>query len=180
LIFLLSSEGIDRYWPEINPTSVQEQAGKQIAVEKLLQALRQSSDLTQRKAIVDIVYRRENAAIAETFRSMIGSGDDEASYWMACYLAEHGDGRALEILHEHYGTWPVSSLELATAARLFGDRLYYPAAPELIESLDAASLNLADAALKSLIKLYPGAKPEDIDSPAHAQSYYRRRAVKRL
>jgi hypothetical protein len=178
LIFLLSSEGINRYWPDIDPVGVQEEAGKRVALEELLEALRRSHDSAQRQAITDILYSREDARIAATFRSLLGDGEDRAAYWMACYLAERGDERALAALNKSYHSWPVSSLEIATATRLFGDRFYYPAAPRLIDSLNAASLNLADAALKSLLKLYPGAKPDDIDSIAHAQSHFRNRAGK--
>jgi hypothetical protein len=98
----------------------------------------------------------------------------DRNWWRALFLARHGDRAALAVLDDHYGEWAVSSVELAAAARQFGRWRYTPAIPNLIESLDAASLNLAGEALESLRRMFPGS-PRDFASPAAATAYFESR-----
>ena len=75
-------------------------------------------------------------------------------------MAEKGDINALKILNENYYLYPVSSAEFAEAVKWFGVYKYKPSIRNLIDSLDAASLNLSGAAYGSLIKIFDGAHPE--------------------
>jgi hypothetical protein len=80
--------------------------------------------------------------------------DGEDLYWPAKYLAKQCDPAALQYLT--IKRFSISSAELATSASLFGRCHYRPAIPFLVSyALDAASLNLVDAADSSLRALYP-------------------------
>jgi len=75
------------------------------------------------------------------------------------YLAKRGDKQALEILNENYFEYGVSSVQWADTVQWFGKYKYQPAIPNLIKSLDAASLNLVGAAQSSLKQLFKGPHP---------------------
>jgi hypothetical protein len=88
------------------------------------------------------------------FREHLDDGED--LYWPAKYLAKQCDLPALQYLTTK--RFSISSTELATSASLFGKCHYRPAIPFLVSyALNAASLNLVDAADSSLRGLYPNA-----------------------
>lgn len=57
---------------------------------------------------------------------------------------------------------------------LFGEFHYEPAATNLVDSIGAASLNLASAAVDSLQKLFPGS-PENFTGLEAASEYFTKR-----
>lgn len=179
LLFLLSNEGIDRFFPDIDPEGVQAEAARRIARAKLLKTLRATHDDSQKEALVKILAQHDDKEVAATFASLLGKGTDRPSCWMAEYLARRGDQRALRLLNDRYREWQVSSLEWASVLRVFGQQRYYPASDNLIESLDAASMNVGQAALDTLMTLYPGAQRNDIATIREAQAYFRGRAASR-
>ena len=177
LLFLLSDDGINRFFPNVDPEGVRFQASRRVGTVKLLETLRASDDGSQREAIVRILSERDDSKeIASTFASLLNKDISRASCWMAEYLAHRGNQRALYLLNDHSGEWWLSSAEWASVVRVFGEQRFYPATPNLIESLGAASLNLGQAALEALMILYPGTKPSDIATIASAKAYFRARA----
>jgi hypothetical protein len=179
LLFLLSNAGINRFLPDSDSEGVQAEASRRIGTVKLLETLRGSRDNRQKEAIVLILLERDSKEVATTFASLLGKGVDRASCWIAEYLARRGDERALRVLNDNFREWEVSSLEWASVLRVFGQQHFYPATANLIESLDAASMNLGQAALETLMTLYPGAQPNDVATIAGAQVYFRARANSR-
>ena len=82
--------------------------------------------------------------------------DGEDLYWPAKYLAKQCSPTALRYLSNH--EFSISSFELSSTTELFGKCHYRPAIPFLVGyALQAASLNLVDAANTSLRGLYPSA-----------------------
>jgi hypothetical protein len=84
--------------------------------------------------------------------------DGEDLYWPAKYLAKECDPAALQYLSNTSHRFGISSYELSTSVVFFGKCHYRPAIPFILTyALDAASLNLVDAADSSLRALYPNA-----------------------
>ena len=122
-----------------------------------------------------MLYQIHDPAVVAAFKRRLAESEREEDYYVANYLGELGDVKALEILNRHYFRYPVSSLKWSFTASLFGKFNYRPAIPNLIDSLNAASLNLAGAALESLQALYPGA-PTHFKTLAEAQEYFENQA----
>ena len=121
-----------------------------------------------------VLYHIQDAAIADAFEKRLGEGESEEDYYIANYLAKSGNRRPLEVLNRHYFRYPVSSWQWSYTAALFGKYGYRPAIPNLIWSLDAASLNLVGEAWGSLKLLYPDS-PREFESPSAAKSYFQER-----
>ncbi|EEF58036.1 hypothetical protein [Pedosphaera parvula] len=144
--------------------------------EFLINAYQQSSDARVRSYLVSrVLYYIEEPAVLAVFRAQLSEEEDEESYYVANYVAKTGDTKALKILNCHYYLYPVSSVQWSDTVELFGKFGYRPAIPNLIESLDAASFNLVDAAEESLEKLYPDS-PRKFESLEAARDYFTKRA----
>lgn len=126
--------------------------------------------------VSQVLYQIDDAAILHAFRERLSEAEDEESYYLANYVAKHGDVSALELLNRHFFRYPVSSLQWSYTVALFGQFRYQPAAPNLVASLDAASLNLAGEALEALLALYPDA-PRRFDTRAAAREYFQSRVA---
>jgi hypothetical protein len=143
----------------------------------LLKALDQAKESTTRIRLISLgLYQIQDDRITKVFRSRLKEREDEESYYLANYLAKLGDNKALDILNRHYGHYPVSSWQWATTVGLFGIHHYEPALQNLIKSLDAASLNVVEAAFGSLRAFFPEAPPK-FDSIEDAKKYFYREAV---
>ena len=137
----------------------------------LLEAFAHPTDAFQQKLVAEVVRQFDDPAVLAAFEKHPTDGDDRVTWYCLQYRAERGDMEALRILNAHYRDYPVSSAEWAETAALFGEFAYTPAIPNLIESLDAASLNLAGTACVSLEKLFPGPHP-DLEGPGAAKRYF--------
>lgn len=107
--------------------------------------------------------------------------DGEHLYWPAMYLAKQCDRAALHYLDPGPNSqsiadnFSVSSTQFAETASLFGKCKYRPSIPYLIKiGLNAASLNLVDAADQSLRRFYPNSP--HFDSLEAEQKYFCNRA----
>lgn len=145
---------------------------RRVGLERLVEALRGTQDESLMAGIVEVLHETDDPEVAKVFAARHAEGVGAASYRMTVYLARRGDRGALRLLAENHWRWGVSSHERAYGVPVFGEQLYYAATPQLIESLDAASLNLSGAAAETLDVLYPGAGPEDVASPAAARRYF--------
>lgn len=158
---------------------------RRIPLTGLLGVLGSTRDEVLREELVQVLWDRPEDEIARTYvRLMRDPPRDTADCRMATHLAKRGDRPALALLSRDLGQLRdarcgFSSLEWAGIAPIFGEQKYYAAAPALIEALGAASLNLAGGAHEALDMLYPGASPKDVESPAAAYDYYRRRHAMR-
>ncbi|MHC5212613.1 MAG: hypothetical protein ACYTG2_18015 [Planctomycetota bacterium] len=94
-------------------------------------------------------------------------------------LAARGDERALFLLNANFFRFGCSSVEWSDTIRHFGTFRYSPAVPNLIDALDAASLNVGGAALEALGRIFPGPHPE-LRQIATAQEYFTRLAQRGL
>ena len=140
-------------------------------VDFLLATLATSTNSYGRSVLVSgVLYGIDDQRIQTAFLSRLSEEEDEESYYVANYLAKRGITKALDVLNRHYFQYPVSSVQWSVTASLFGKYKYRSAASNLVESLDAASLNLAGAACDSLQMLFPDS-PRHFDSPKAARIY---------
>jgi len=120
---------------------------------------------------------RHDVRIDKFMRRELNESTEHGSYYNALYLAHEGDLKSLAILNKNCWKYGISSAEWADALDEFGRNRYRPAIPCLVESANAASLNAADAAYRSLLKFYPDA-PKDLPSPEAAEQYFKSRYAK--
>ena len=121
-----------------------------------------------------VLYQIQDDRIYYAFAGRLNEKETEESYYVANYLAKRGHESALATLNRHFWQYPVSSWQMSYTAELFGKYKYQPALSNLVDCLDAASLNLAAAACEALREFYPG--PRRFATPEEAKEYY----VKRL
>ncbi len=109
----------------------------------------------RRARILGILCHIDDARVAALMRTCASAEREEEPYYCTMYLAKHGDTTALAVLNQNYYAYPISSWEWSYAVALFGTFRYRPATANLLESLDAASLNVVFAADSALRELYP-------------------------
>lgn len=124
--------------------------------------------------VSDVLCCIDDLRIYNAFVQRLSDGQDRESYNIAIYLAQRGNAPALATLSRHYFQYPVSSAEWAVACDAFGKFKYMPAASNLVDSLDAASFNLSDAACNALQEMFPGS-PKKFTGPSEAEDYYKKR-----
>lgn len=123
-----------------------------------------SADPLVRNGVETLAYDSSSKAAADYIRTVFAKrlDDGENLYWPAMYLAKRCDVAALGYLDPGPKSksiadkFSVSSAQFAETAELFGKCRYRPAIPYLVViGLHAASLNLVDAADRSLRRFYP-------------------------
>lgn len=156
---------------EVDWTIVAELMKRPEDVPILVEAFAKPVDSLQQERVADVLRGFDEPAVLAAFERHPTDGHDRVTWYCLQYRAERGDMMALGILNDNYFDYPVASHEWAETAALFGDFGYEPAIPNLIKSLDAASLNLAGAARVSLEKLFPGPRPR-FEGPGPAKRYF--------
>ena len=140
---------------------------------ELLRAFEHPKDDYQKEEVMNILYQIDDSTIFKTMKKYANPTlKTTTMYYCLNYLAKRGDIEALSILNDNYFSFPVSSLQLSYTAELFGRFKYKPATNNLIISLGAMVINLAEAALESLQEMYPDA-PRDFESFEEAQKYFK-------
>ena len=119
-------------------------------IEDLLYAFDHPRDGIQRSHVLNALYHIDDDRITATFETHMTKEATEATYYCVNYLAKRGDRRALAILNDNYGRYPVSSWQWSYSMELFGIFRYRPAVPNLSNSLNDASLNVTSVAEWSL------------------------------
>ena len=143
-------------------------------VNQLLDALKESNDWAQDNWLEVALSRVRGSTVDSTMAALARAGADNALGYLALlYFAEIGTPWALLQLDCQYAELPISSMERVDVVRLFGKYKFYPAALNLAETLDAMYLNLGDAALQSLLAMYPEGRSQ-FDSPVAAAAYWKR------
>ena len=130
---------------------------KQITL--LIKAFENPLDEDQQLIVAQALFYIDDNRTASTFKKHISSEINDTMYFCLNYLAKRGDKEALRVLNDNYFQYGVSSSQWADTVQWFGKYKYKPAIPHLIESLDAASLNLVEAAQTSLEQLFDGPHP---------------------
>jgi hypothetical protein len=127
---------------------------------KLLTTFEHPVDEFQEMVVARALSDIDDDAIYSVFKKHI-NGHDTTDTMYAClnFLAKRGDKDALKILNDNYFNYGSSS-EWAKTVIWFGKYKYKPAIPNLIGSLDAASLDLVSAAQWSLEQLFDGPHPK--------------------
>lgn len=154
---------------------------------RVIGAYRQANEDQREEIIIGIQWSDENPSehqFDSLVRSFLQTSRAEDLYedgrWNALqYLAARCDKKALRTLmlggatkdSESLMRFPISSTEWAASLASFGKCDYTPARDVLTYSLDAASLNAADAAYQSLQELYPGICKK-AQSPESAEKCY--------
>lgn len=144
----------------------------------LLASLDASNNEDFRKWLVSgVLYYIDDRRIYDAFAGRLDDKEEEESYYVAHYLAKRGNTAALATLNRHYFKYPVSSWQWSYTAELFGKYRYMPAASNLVESLDAASLNVSAAACNALREMFPDS-PRYFSGPTEARAHYIERLSK--
>ena len=146
------------------------------AYAQLLQAFDTSRDFIQLSWLEHVLVGLRGPKADSGLRHYATMPDSEMTQYFALkYFAEGGTPWAFAVLNCH--AYHVSSLEWADIIDLFGQYRYYPAATNIAEELDMASLNLDIAAEEALGALYPEAQPH-YHSPEEARKYWTRYIAK--
>jgi len=124
--------------------------------------------------VSEVLYWIDDKRVERAFSEHVSEQEDEETYYMLLYLARRGSTNALDILNRHYFHYLVSSWQWSAAVTLFGKHKYKPAITNLVESLDAASLNVSAAACVSLGQIFPDA-PKKFRDPDEAKRFYEER-----
>lgn len=141
-------------------------------IDFLLNSFDTSKDSESRSWLVGGVLGNINdKRIYDAFAARLNDKEEEESYLIANYLAERGNTKALAVLNKHYYQYPISSWEWSSTVELFGKYQYRPAVSNLIDSLDAASLNVSGAACDALRQIFPGS-PRSFRGPTEAEQYF--------
>ena len=141
----------------------------------LLASLDTSTNENVRDWLVSgVLYYIDDRRIYDNFANRLDDKEDEESYYIANYLAKRGNTAALATLNRHYFQYPVSSWQWSYTVELLGKYRYMPATTNLVESLNAASLNLSGAACNALQEIFPDS-PRHFTGPAEAKNYYTQR-----
>jgi len=133
-----------------------------------------TNDYFQEWLLSGVLCQINDRRIYDNFASRLDDKKDEESYYIADYLARRGNTAALATLNKHYFQYPVSSWQWSYTVELFGKYRYMPATTNLVESLNAASLNLSGAACNALQEIFPDS-PRHFMGPTEAKSYYTKR-----
>jgi len=178
LIDLLSaaSEDLDASNPGGTYTdyvpAVEKEILRRRPIAQLLDVFARSYDFAQPRFIIEIFALMNDPQVDVQLRKFITNDPrDTASFLAARYFAQRCDLTALGILNQNYGKYPISSVDRATIADAFGDCRYLPAIPNLVASVNAASLNLMGSAQNSLSKIYPQADIQPSDPPEHQKAW---------
>jgi hypothetical protein len=148
----------------------------------LLSEFRGRKDPDQRLGIIYSLYRIDDTEIAAFFKKLVAErfDDGEELYYPLNYLAKRCDGEALGVLSGGgkggYPGYP-GCLQWSTTVKLFGQCRYRPAIPYLIDSIDAACMNIGIEAVESLKKMFPGSPNFEPYSLREIQQYFEHRAA---
>ena len=148
----------ETYGVEVEWTVIRELV-KRKETNKLLRAFEHPVDKFQEEVVARALREIDADAIYPVFKRRINHDVTKTMYACLNYLAKRGDEEALKILNDNYFKYG-SSLEWAETVEWFGRYKYKPAIPNLINSLDAASLNLVGSAQWSLEQIFKGPHPE--------------------
>ncbi|MDD5756928.1 MAG: hypothetical protein WC324_02380 [Candidatus Omnitrophota bacterium] len=133
-------------------------------VDEVLSKLSHAQEESDRVHIISFdLWNLDDPRIECELVKRLSSETTQEAYYVAQYLAKKGNKKALEILNRNNSGYPISSWQWSYTLKEFGRYKFVPAIPTLIESLDAASLNVVNEACKALQAFFP-------DSPATFQS----------
>jgi len=163
----------------IEEWAIREEMSRRKEVALLTAAYRTSTDEAQKDRLAEVLFEVDDLEVARFMGALMTPAATLRDYYAAQYLAQRGDRRALSIMNQNYFKYPVSSAAWASTVQLFGKYRYRPAISHLIESIDAASVNVAAAAVESLQLLFPGS-PSEFKSVAEAKKYFRERARRQV
>ena len=142
-------------------------------VDQLIATYKHPANDTQAKQLLQsVLYHIRDKTVTAFMHSLLSDSATTATYYAAMYFAKCGDTTALSLLDRHLWDWPVSSWQMSYTVRLFGKYKYYPAIDNLIDELQAASLNLSGEALAALKEFYPNSP--QFGDPDEAVKYFRK------
>jgi len=142
-------------------------------VETMLNLVEHPTDEYQQRMMIEALYEIDDPRIQKYFERYASADITWPMYLCQNYLAERGDVGALKTLNDNYFKYPTSSAQWACTVALFGKFNYEPAIPNIIETIDAVSLNLASASIESLKQFYPKEKYPDMAPAEEWQEYFR-------
>jgi hypothetical protein len=177
LIDLLSGPSFDRngVYAKTGPDytkAVQLELARRHPIERLATIFRLTTDDVQQYAMLEVLEHLGSPESEAALRSLATRATERANFLANLHFARRCDRAALANLNARYRAYPVSSVQLASAAKAFGDCDFKPAIPNLVDSVDAASMNLGWDAHLSLQKMYPDAKI-DTSTPETTQRSWR-------
>ena len=153
---ILFEEGFE---PDEFLFNLSSELSKRQNIKLLLERYDNPTDEFQREWIMVALVGIDDKNLLKELKARMTHSTDRVMYYCVSYVAKNGDEQALKILNDNYHQYG-SSFEWAGTVLLFGKYKYKPAILNLIESLDAASLNLVGGAQDSLEKIFKGPHPD--------------------
>ncbi len=148
----------------------------------LLSAFQGSPSNNEKLGIIYALYRIDDPEVTDFFRRLVAEkyDDGEELYYPLNYLAKRCETDALRILSGNgkggYKGEP-GCLQWAKTVELFGKCKYRPAIPYLINSIQAACMNIGVAAVDDLREIYPGSPSFKDSSLEQIEQYFRKRVA---
>lgn len=148
----------------------------------LLSAFQTRKNSEEKLGIIYALYRIDDPEVEAFFKQLVAKkyNDGEDLYYPLNYLAKRCDSQALRVLSGNgkggYKGYP-GCQQWATTVELFGNCNYRPAIPYLIDSVDAACLNIGLAAIDDLKEMYPDSPDFKGYGLEQIQQYFRKRAA---
>lgn len=144
----------------------------------LLTAFRTANNSDEKLGIIYALYRINDPEVEAFFKQLITEkyDDGEELYYPLNYLAKRCDTDALRVLSGNgkggYKGYPGCE-QWGTTVELFGKCKYKTAIPYLVDSVQAACMNIGIAAVEDLRKMYPGSPNFKHYSPQQIEQYFR-------
>lgn len=137
----------------------------------LLRAFQNPADIVQLESTERVLSRIGTPIVDSALRLDARPDSSERAFFALKYFAERGRCWALDSLSHSWRQYAVSSADWASIVDLIGKYRFYPAAPQLVATIDVASVTLGNAAQEALAKLFSNASP-GLLPPDQASAYW--------
>jgi len=148
----------------------------------LLTAFQTAESSDEKLGIIYVLYRIDDPEVEAFFKKLVVEkyDDGEELYYPLNYLAKRCNADALRVLSGDgkggYKGYP-GCMQWGTTVELFGKCKYRPAIPYLVDSIQAACMNIGIAAVEDLQKMYPGSPNFKHYSLEQIEQYFRKRVA---
>jgi hypothetical protein len=139
---------------------VEQEIARRRPFKQLSYVFNATTDDVQKAWVADVLDQLRGPEADAVLRPYVSNSKADTTYLALKYFARACNADALRILNRNYFQYSTSSMEWASIVRSFGDCKYKPAVSHLVETVNAAMINLGYASHLALLAIYPDAKIE--------------------